>query len=222
MITGGYCNYLNGTRSERIGAGSVVLMNPGDTHACNPLGDDSWSYIMIGLLATLRDPGIDNLEKQGAAVSYFGLVQRSIDRRTVPSRATHPRLGRAAEFIKQNCQRSLTLDEICAAVNCSASHLTRAFREVYGLTPHAYQTNCRIEFCRSQLRSGRPSAEIAAAAGFADQAHMQRSFKKIVAATPGRSNHHQHVSVARPRRSAALRVSDRPLRNAQASPGMVF
>jgi AraC-like DNA-binding protein len=53
------------------------------------------------------------------------------------------------------------------------------------MTPHAYLMNCRIELSRSQLRRGRPIAEVALAAGFADQAHLQRSFKKFVAATPG-------------------------------------
>jgi AraC-like DNA-binding protein len=63
--------------------------------------------------------------------------------------------------------------------------LIRAFKQEHGLTPHAYQLNCRIEFCRSQLRAGHSIAEVALAAGFSDQAHFQRSFKKFVAATPG-------------------------------------
>ena len=53
------------------------------------------------------------------------------------------------------------------------------------MTPHAYQVNCRIEFSRAQLRKGVPIAAVAAEAGFADQAHLQRTFKRIVAATPG-------------------------------------
>jgi hypothetical protein len=33
-ITAGSCTYLNGRARQRINAGSVVLMNPGDVHAC--------------------------------------------------------------------------------------------------------------------------------------------------------------------------------------------
>jgi AraC-like DNA-binding protein len=97
----------------------------------------------------------------------------------------HRGLVRAAEFIRDNYARSLKLEEICSAADLSPSYLIRAFKDKYGLTPHAYLTNCRIEFSRSQLRRGRPIAEVALAAGFADQAHLQRSFKKLVAATPG-------------------------------------
>jgi AraC-like DNA-binding protein len=45
--------------------------------------------------------------------------------------------------------------------------------------------NRRIEFSRAQLRRGRAIAEVAADAGFADQAHLQRAFRQFVAATPG-------------------------------------
>jgi AraC-like DNA-binding protein len=105
------------------------------------------------------------------------------DRPTTGKRAA--RLARAAEFIRQNCTRAVRLEEICAAASLSPSHLIRAFKEAHGLTPHAYQLNCRIEFCRAQLRAGHSIAAVALAAGFSDQAHFQRSFKKLVAATPG-------------------------------------
>jgi hypothetical protein len=36
IVTNGRCIYLNGKTRQRIGAGTVVLMNPGYAHACNP------------------------------------------------------------------------------------------------------------------------------------------------------------------------------------------
>lgn len=45
-ITGGSCTYLNGQLCERVGKGSVVLMNPGEVHACSPLAGN-WSYLML-------------------------------------------------------------------------------------------------------------------------------------------------------------------------------
>jgi AraC-like DNA-binding protein len=225
LISRGRCNYINRTKAEEAIVGTVVLMNPGDVHACNPIRGEQWSYKMLYIdvpwfceiqadastspsdcfrpfstIATtqvdlydglnrlfdiLVDSKIEHLEKQSASVSFLGLVQRRLG----TSRSAHPkglpRLTRAADFIRQNCTRSLRLEDICAEAGLSASHLIRAFRKAYGLTPHAYQINCRIEFCRSQLRAGHFIAEVALAAGFADQAHFQRSFKRFVAATPG-------------------------------------
>ncbi len=46
-VTGGESVYQNGRAHERVRAGTVVLMNPGDVHACNPLGGQPWSYRMF-------------------------------------------------------------------------------------------------------------------------------------------------------------------------------
>ncbi len=137
------------------------------------------------LFDTLIDPQIEPLKKQSAAVSFMELAHLRLGAGRSAYDKKAPRLTRAADFIRENCTRSLRLEEICAESSLSASHLIRAFKHEYGLTPHAYQLNCRIEFCRSQLRAGHSLADVALAAGFSDQAHFQRSFKKFVAATPG-------------------------------------
>ena len=225
VVSSGHCNYLNGRKTERIGSGTVVVMNPGDVHACNPIGADPWCYRMLyidvawlsaiqddlgasrrscfvpfsatasrqpGLFGGLNrlfeiliDPQAEHLRKHSAAVIFMMAVRQTLASGTVLTHRRPPSLARAAEFIRKNCARSLKLEEICAEVDLTASHLIRSFKDVYGLTPHAYQINCRIEFCRSQLRRGWPIADVALAAGFSDQAHLQRIFKRVVAATPG-------------------------------------
>jgi len=225
IVTSGCCTYLNGKTRERIGAGSVVVMNPGDAHACNPSHDEFWSYRMLyvdvpWLIGIQQDLGISRnqgfrpfsttatteprlydglrrlydvltdeqaecLQKHSVALAFMAATQQALNPAPDLPRYEHRGLVRAAEFIRDNYARPLKLDEICSAADLSASYLIRAFKDQYGLTPHAYLTNCRIEFSRSQLRRGRPIAEVALAAGFSDQAHLQRSFKKLVAATPG-------------------------------------
>jgi AraC-like DNA-binding protein len=137
------------------------------------------------LYNVLTDRQAEHLQKQSTALTFMALVQQTLSPAPrAPCRGIRG-LERAAEFMRDNHSRSVKLDEICAAADLSPSYLIRAFKKKYGLTPHAYLTNCRIEFARSQLRRGRPIAEVALAAGFSDQAHLQRSFKKFVAATPG-------------------------------------
>jgi AraC-like DNA-binding protein len=46
-ITSGFSTYLHEKTDRRISTGTVVLMNPGDVHACNPIDDQPWSYIML-------------------------------------------------------------------------------------------------------------------------------------------------------------------------------
>lgn len=137
------------------------------------------------LYAVLVDPQEDALRKESAITAYFTTLQQLLNPAPQTAREPNHRLARAAEFIDDNYTRALKLEEICAAADLSPSYLIRAFREQYGMTPHAYVVNRRIEFSRAQLRRGHAIADVAAEAGFADQAHLQRAFRQFVAATPG-------------------------------------
>ncbi|WP_429162834.1 helix-turn-helix domain-containing protein [Aeromonas media] len=48
-ITGGHSHYLNQRSLQEVGPGSLVLMNPEEVHACNPVADQPWSYLMFYL-----------------------------------------------------------------------------------------------------------------------------------------------------------------------------
>ncbi len=48
-ITGGHSHYLNQRSLQEVGQGSLVLMNPEEVHACNPIADQPWSYLMFYL-----------------------------------------------------------------------------------------------------------------------------------------------------------------------------
>uniref|UniRef100_UPI0012E1DA04 helix-turn-helix domain-containing protein n=1 Tax=Nonomuraea sp. SBT364 TaxID=1580530 RepID=UPI0012E1DA04 len=77
------------------------------------------------------------------------------------------------------------LRELAAAVGATPFALVRAFRLAYGLPPHAYLTQLRVRRARELLARGTPPAEAALAAGFCDQSHLSRHFRRIVGTTPG-------------------------------------
>ena len=54
------------------------------------------------------------------------------------------------------------------------------------LRPHRYLLMRRLARARALVGAGAPLAEIAAAAGFAAQAHFTRHFKKAYGLPPGR------------------------------------
>jgi len=61
----------------------------------------------------------------------------------------------------------------------------RAFRAAYGMSLSDYQRQLRLRAARTQLAAGTPPAEVAAATGFADQAHLHRWFVRYFGLTPG-------------------------------------
>ncbi len=224
-ITTGCSTYHNGDEQYRVAAGTVVLMNPGVVHACNPIADQPWSYRMLyvdtpwlaalqsrlgiadgsgfrplamthtddaqifaglnGLYEVLTDGRITPGEKHRAALGFFTQVLHALSPMAAEVLEPNHKLERAAEYIRTHRTDTLKLDDICRAAQLSPSYLIRAFKQHYGMTPHGYLIDQRIQFARSQLRQGRLIAEVAHEAGFADQAHFQRAFKHYLAATPG-------------------------------------
>ncbi|WP_237884597.1 helix-turn-helix transcriptional regulator [Pseudomonas sp. PGPR40] len=224
-ITAGRSTYIHEQSEFQVSAGTVVLMNPGDVHACNPIDDQPWSYLMLyietpwltdlqhqlgfsqdsafrrfsithnrdielfvglkNLYEVLVDPQQDVLHKHSAAVEFFTEAQQRLNPVDQPLREPNFKLERAADYICDNCTHLLKLEDICEAAQLSPSYLIRAFKQHYGMTPHAFLVNRRIQFARERLRNGKLIADVALEAGFADQAHFQRVFKQHLAATPG-------------------------------------
>ena len=88
-------------------------------------------------------------------------------------------------LIAERCAESLPLSWLAEQAGLSRYHFVRAFRDVVGMTPHAWQTDRRIVRARALLAEGAPLADLAQQLGFADQSHFQRAFKARIAATPG-------------------------------------
>ncbi|PNA99740.1 MULTISPECIES: AraC family transcriptional regulator [unclassified Pseudomonas] len=213
VITGGRSTYLNGDLRIQVGAGTTVLMNPGVVHACNPIDAEPWSYLMLFVdmswlqaqgfklptqtwssspalyqrllqgFADLFDAGVP--DREGRLAELFGALPDFLGANAQARAEGNPRLSAAAAFIRAHRTDPLSLEDICTACGLSRAYLIRAFRQHYGLTPHGYLLDQRVQLARAQLRQGRAIAEVAQEAGFADQAHLQRAFKKHLAATPG-------------------------------------
>ncbi|WTI14805.1 AraC family transcriptional regulator [Streptomyces sp. NBC_00820] len=90
------------------------------------------------------------------------------------------------ELLDDRVSEGLTLDEAARLLNAHPAHLVRAFSTAYGIAPHQYLTSRRIGRARRLLLDGLAPGEVAAVAGFYDQAHLTRHFKKLVGVTPGR------------------------------------
>ena len=79
----------------------------------------------------------------------------------------------------------LTADNLAAAAGCSRYAAYRAFCQAYGLAPSDYQRQLRVRVARKLLARDVPPSVAAAEAGFADQAHLTRWFRRYYGVTPG-------------------------------------
>ena len=95
-------------------------------------------------------------------------------------------MRRARAHLQERWDQRVSLAELATHAGLSRFELVRRFREQSGVTPHAYQTNLRVDEARRRLAAGHPPAAVAADCGFADQPHLTRVFKRAVGVSPGR------------------------------------
>ena len=101
----------------------------------------------------------------------------------------------ARELLSDRYQEAVRMDELAAEAGVHPVHLVRAFRQHFRCTPGEYVRRLRVERAARLLAGSTDSiAQIAALAGFADQSHFCKLFRK-----------HWGVSPAEYRRSGARR-----------------
>ena len=96
-----------------------------------------------------------------------------------------PALGRACELLGDDLAGNVTLEQLAAAAGVSRHRLTRLFRAAYGLPPHRFQLAQRIRVARRLLERGVAAGDVAQQAGFFDQSHLHRHFRRTLGMTPG-------------------------------------
>jgi AraC family transcriptional regulator len=96
-------------------------------------------------------------------------------------------LRRVLDFIQENLERDLALDEIAAVANLSKYHFAKSFRAAMGIAPHQYIVKVRIEKARKLLAVDSISVEeVANRVGYSDKGHFAYQFHKIVGVSPNR------------------------------------
>lgn len=91
---------------------------------------------------------------------------------------------RMKDYIHEYYSDNIQLDDLMDITGLSRFHLIKVFREQYGLPPHQFLNNLRIEKAKQLLGKGLGSTEVAFTVGFFDQSHFIKHFKKIVGVTP--------------------------------------
>lgn len=104
-----------------------------------------------------------------------------------PERAeAPPRFARVVDFLRAHLDQRLTLEQLAAVAGLSPFHFLRRFRAHYDATPQQMLMALRLHKAKQLLGTGTAPAEVAAACGLADQAHLTRAFAQRYAVTPAR------------------------------------
>jgi AraC family transcriptional regulator len=167
---------LNAAWAQRLHEGAPLLRNPTDAGGGLP------AVLALRLYREFRlMDGVSPLAIEGLVLEIFAELVRLAAPPRLP-----PWLTRARELLHDRFQDNLGLAEIAATVGVHPVYLASTFRRHFRQTIGEYQRQLRVEFACNQLATGRAGlAEIALAAGFADQSHFARVFKRHLGMTPG-------------------------------------
>jgi AraC-like DNA-binding protein len=136
----------------------------------------------------LCEPATPLLEKETRLLGLLAAwtVRHAIDRPAEPKTGPNrPELRRVTDYMADCLAEDIRLDDLARLAELSPFHLIRVFTGHTGLPPHAYLVAKRLERARELLGTPLRLAEVAAHAGFADQAHLTRLFKRRYGITPG-------------------------------------
>jgi AraC-like DNA-binding protein len=94
-------------------------------------------------------------------------------------------MRRVREYVEVHLSESINLAMLAAVAGLSVHHFAREFKQSFGVTPHHYLTQKRVERAQEMLAQTDLSlSEIAYAAGFSDQSHLARHFRHMLGTTP--------------------------------------
>jgi AraC-like DNA-binding protein len=162
---------------------------PQTPHFCVPQGENPYYFRSLWEFHAAIERGETVLEQQSRLVACLRYLFDHYFECGAPASHTANAcraLERARDCLHEHFNEAVSLDELSALAGLSRFHLLRAFKNRFGLPPHAYQVDVRVSRARLLLHNGISIADAAAMVGFADQSHFTRHFRRIMGVTPGR------------------------------------
>ena len=102
-----------------------------------------------------------------------------------PRNGTVRRLGRARDLLCQDLEQKLTLAAVAREAALSPGQFIRAFKAVFGQTPHQVRIQARLELAKTLLISGSmPVTDVCATVGFASLGTFSHLFTRRIGLSP--------------------------------------
>ncbi len=158
------------------------VRDAGGTQALEPrICDGRNNRLALRLYREFRAGDSVSLESEGLVLEILaGLLPRGTAR---------PRpswIAAVLDWMRSEYPRKLSLTELAREMGLHPVYLSRAFRDHVGRSVSECLTEARVRYAVRRLADPEASlAEIALDAGFADQSHFTRVFKRETGMTPG-------------------------------------
>jgi AraC-like DNA-binding protein len=129
----------------------------------------------------------EQLEKEIHLTNFIGKLMETYSLPLVkPEKISRERdlIKRASEYLSEDLDRKMTLEELSRQTGFSPYHFLRLFKKSTGVAPHHFRTQKRIERAKNLIIEGLSFSEVALATGFSDQSHFSNTFRNYMGCTP--------------------------------------
>ena len=113
----------------------------------------------------------------------FARVESALARRLAAAEPVRPEIRWAVDRLQRSRGRT-RVEELAREIGWSRRHLAAEFNDAVGVGPKALARLIRFESALEDLRAGSALADVAFAAGYADQAHLNRDFRAFTGLAP--------------------------------------
>ncbi|MCX7773643.1 MAG: AraC family transcriptional regulator [Clostridia bacterium] len=189
--------------------GDGIIIPPYVSHICRPSDVDRWRFVMMYIdvsyidcvnhhfkprklsaveLARFNDFLACLAEKHTDFELENALVELLVECMLNDGRSVTFTRNRALEdiynYIKCNYLESITLESLERTFNINKFSIIRGFKSLYNTTPSSFQLQLKVSYSKGLLARGMNIVDACHEAGFYDQAHFTREFKKAHGKTP--------------------------------------
>ncbi len=154
--------------------------------AHDALGAAEVAGLIAGLWQAGADEGGSGLAFDSRLLQLVEALRRHacVGRRARPEAAL--RFAPVLDFMRASLDQALSLEQLASVAGLSPFHFLRSFKAQHHATPQQVLMALRLLEAKHLLGLGLPGAEVAAAVGLVDQAHLTRAFAGRYGLTPGR------------------------------------
>ena len=148
------------------------------------LKDESLAKELIQFISDYENEELSLIDYECRLIELLNNILHNSIFNTSSKKTSNSVIFKAKEFMEDNLDLDITLDDIVSQLDVSKFYFAKLFKEQTHFSPHSYLMIKRLEKAKQLLQINTSITTVANNCGFTDQSHLNKRFKKYLGITP--------------------------------------